>query len=230
MMTALVDHGAAERLAKEIADRIRSLPNATTEPVRAVRREYSKRIAKSPPGFVLSLAVRLLDTAGVPRFTAYELVKHHRGAAASLDRKKLELLGRGLNEWGDVDCFSCYLSGPAWREHQIPDDVVRRWARSRDRWWRRVALVSTVALNSRAQGGTGDAGRTLDICRLLVSDRDDMVVKAMSWALRELSKRDPKSVRDFLDEHQGMIAARVVREVRNKLTTGLKTPKKRFAS
>jgi 3-methyladenine DNA glycosylase AlkD len=52
-----------------------------------------------------------------------------------------------------------------------------------------------------------------------------MVVKAMSWALRELSRRDPDTVRDFLDEHDNILAARVKREVANKLETGLKNPK-----
>ena len=86
-------------------------------------------------------------------------------------------------------------------------------------------MVSTVALNNKARGGDGDTGRTLMICKMLVADRDDMVVKALSWALRELSKRDPKSVRTFLREHD-VLAPRVVREVNSKLKTGLKNPRK----
>jgi 3-methyladenine DNA glycosylase AlkD len=62
---------------------------------------------------------------------------------------------------------------------------------------------------------------------MLIADRDDMVIKAMSWALRELSKRDPNAVRRFLNERHDVIAARVMREVRNKLSTGLKNPKQR---
>ena len=50
-----------------------------------------------------------------------------------------------------------------------------------------------------------------------------MVVKALSWALRELVVRDPGAVRTFLDEHD--LAARVRREVTNKLQTGLKQPR-----
>jgi 3-methyladenine DNA glycosylase AlkD len=49
-----------------------------------------------------------------------------------------------------------------------------------------------------------------------------MVVKALSWALRELSKQDPGSVRQFLRQHNGRLAPRVVREVNSKLQTGLK--------
>jgi 3-methyladenine DNA glycosylase AlkD len=52
-----------------------------------------------------------------------------------------------------------------------------------------------------------------------------MVIKALSWALRELSKRDPSSVKNFLLEQREAVAPRVVREVNNKLKTGLKNPR-----
>ena len=65
------------------------------------------------------------------------------------------------------------------------------------------------------------------MCTRLVADRDDMVVKALSWALRVLSKPDPKSVRKFLAEHRKDLASRVVREVETKLATGVKQARKR---
>ena len=158
---------------------------------------------------------------------AYELVSHHRAALGSLRAEELRRLGRAIDSWGAVDCFGCYLAGPAWRERQVPDALIQRWAASKDRWWRRAALVSTVPLNNKARGGRGDTARTLQICRLLVADRDDMVVKALSWALREAAKRDPKAVQRFVAEHKSILAARVLREVDNKIRTGLKNPKRR---
>jgi len=223
------DVSSSEAFANEIAGRIRALRNAKTDAVRAVRREFSKRLAKSPAPFVIELAMRLLREPAIHRFVAYELVQHHRVAASSLRQKELELFGHGMSEWSEVDCFACYLSGPAWREGQVSDNVIHGWARSNDRWWRRAAIVSTVPLNNKARGGNGDARRTLGVCEMLLGDRDDMVVKAMSWALRELSKRDSQSVERFLDEHREVIAARVVREVNNKLTTGLKNPRNNVA-
>jgi 3-methyladenine DNA glycosylase AlkD len=228
-MEAAIEVPSVEELASEIAATIRALPHSRTVPVRDVRRIYSKRLAKSPTLYVIEVALRLLDEPGIDRFVAYELVQHHRAAMASLDEKQLERFGRGLDQWGEVDCFACYLAGPAWRERQVSDKFIRRWANSRNRWRRRAALVSTVPLNNKARGGTGDTPRTLEVCRLLISDRDDMVVKAMSWALRELSKRDRTAVQRFLAEHQRVLAARVVREVTNKLSTGLKSPRLRSA-
>jgi 3-methyladenine DNA glycosylase AlkD len=136
----------------------------------------------------------------------------------------LEALGEGMDSWWSVDSFARTLSGPAWLRGQVADGRILRWARSEDRWWRRAALVSTVALNMRSHGGTGDVERTLAVCRRLVADYDDMVVKAMSWALRQLVVHDPDAVQQFLEEHEAVLAARVKREVRNKLTTGLKNP------
>jgi len=140
--------------------------------------------------------------------------------------RELEEFGNGMASWDAVDCFSCFLAGPAWQARQVPDSLIHGWARSPDRWWRRAALVATVGLNRAARGGRGEAlgaaRRTLRICRMLVEDRDDMVVKALSWALRELAKGDPRAVREFLAKEP--VAARVAREVRNKLTTGLKNP------
>jgi 3-methyladenine DNA glycosylase AlkD len=137
---------------------------------------------------------------------------------------QVERLGQGIASWEAVDTFACYVAGPAWRERQFDDEVIYRWATASDRWWRRAALVSTVALNCQARGGRVDTARTAAVCRLLVDDRDDMVVKALSWALRELVKRDPQAVAEFIADHRARLPARTRREVATELTTGLKRP------
>jgi 3-methyladenine DNA glycosylase AlkD len=49
-----------------------------------------------------------------------------------------------------------------------------------------------------------------------------MIVKAMSWALRELSKSDRQAVIGFLEDYQDQLHPRVKREVGTKLRTGKK--------
>jgi 3-methyladenine DNA glycosylase AlkD len=204
---------------------IRALPVRNTPHVRAVRRAYSKKLKRADPGFILDLARELVAHYGY-RGVAYELIQAHEGAFRSLGEAELEELGRGIDSWWSVDSFARTLSGPAWRVGQVPDALIHQWARSPDRWWRRAALVSTVALNVRSRGGEGDVPRTLAVCRLLIADHDDTVVKAMSWALRELVVHDPRAVREFLAQHDRALAARVQREVTHKLTTGLKNPRR----
>ncbi len=221
-----LDLGCPQEIASKIDAEMRALPVQNTPAVRAVRRRYSERLRPAEPQFVLEVARELLGRYGY-RSVPYELIRHHPGAFAMLGDSELEELGRGINSWWSVDSFARTLSGPAWLRGQVTDDVIHRWARSQDLWWRRAALVSTVALNVRSRGGHGDLARTLDVCRLLAHDHEDMVVKALSWALRELVAHDPAAVDEFLNQWDEALAARVKREVRSKLATGLKNPRPR---
>ena len=211
--------------AAQLSAEIEALPVKNTPNVRAIRQRYSREWRAASASFVLGVAKELMECYG-HRWLAYELIRGHEGAFGAIGERELELLGRGLDGWSSVDAFARTLAGPAWLRGQVSDALIRRWARSGDRWWRRAALVSTVALNVRSRGGMGDVARTLAVCRILVSDHDDMVVKAMSWALRELVVHDPDAVWAFLEESEGRLGARARREVRNKLTTGLKNPRR----
>ncbi len=207
----------------DIRNGLAAMPAQTVPAMRVLRRAWSRLIDPAPPHVVLELAERLAPAGGWERTVAYELVANHAGAMRTLTPRRLRVLGRGMNSWGHVDTFACYLAGPAWREGQVPDAVIQAWCRSDDRWWRRAALASTVALNLPARGGRGDARRTLAVCQLLLDDRDDMVVKALSWALRALARQDPAAVKAFMARHDGALAPRVKREVSTQLKKGRKS-------
>jgi len=213
-----------KKTAAAIDAEIRALSVLNTASGRAVRRKYSQRLRQARPEFMLNLAQTLINEYG-HRWVAYELIRDHKDTFQHIGKGELEELSRGINSWWTVDSFARTLAGPAWLRGQISDKLIIKWARSKDRWWRRAALVSTVALNIRSKGGQGDVPRTLSICRLLVDDHDDMVVKAMSWALRELVVHDSRAVERFMKKHEKVLAARIKYEVRNKLNTGLKNPK-----
>lgn len=202
----------------------RALSVHKTDTERAICRKYSRLIRDYPPEFVLAFARQLLSTYG-HRWQAYELIAAHKAAFSQLAAVELEELGQGIDSWWSVDAFARTLSGPAWVAGLISDELITKWARSPDLWWRRAALVSTVAFNVRSQGGRGDVMRTLAICQMLVADHEDMVVKALSWALRELVYFNRKAVEDFLREYEQVLAGRVKREVGSKLQTGLKNPR-----
>ena len=213
-----------KHLAFELDKEIKSLSEPNAANLRKVFYKFTAKLKNNSPDFIFDLAKELFDDYG-HRLIAYALIQNHKEALQKVDEKKLYEFGRNLNSWDAADGFAGLLARPAWRHNQISDDLIVSWAHSEDRWWRRAALVCTIALNKRSWGGTGDIPRTLKICRLLAEDKDDMVVKAMSWALRELIKHDAETVRNFLNEYDNVLAARVKREVNNKLTTGLKNPK-----
>lgn len=173
---------------------------------------------------VLALALQTFDSGR--RSLAYELLRAAPRALSAARLSDVRRFASGMTTWSEVDCFGCFVGGVAWRSGRVSDKEIARFASSADRWRRRAALVATVPLNAKSRGATsatGDAARTLAVCVRLLDDRDEMVVKAMSWALRELAKRDPRAVRTFLSAHRERLAARVRREVTNKLTTGRKS-------
>jgi 3-methyladenine DNA glycosylase AlkD len=218
----------SKTVATNLIERLQQLSGRPTHEIRAMRREFSKQLKSATASEVLAVAAKLLESpSNVNRFVAYELILNHKPALANVNARQLEQLGRGIEGWDQTDGFGILLAGPVWQARQISDSEIHKWARSDDRWWRRAALVATVPLNSKSRGGQGDARRTLAVCRMLESDRDPMVVKALSWALRALAKADPQAVRRHVVERGDALPALVRREVRNKLTTGLKNPHNR---
>jgi 3-methyladenine DNA glycosylase AlkD len=212
---------AAAAITAEIA----TLPRRDTAEVRAVRRRWTKTMRTTPAREVLATAASLEATAGqTGKWVAYELIRYHPGAFAEVTEGQIADYAERCASWYAVDAFGTILSGPLWAKGKLPDALIEAWSASDNRWLRRSALVATVGLNAKSSGGPGDAGRTLAICRRLAADSDDMVEKALSWALRELSKRDRSAVEAFMTQMDETLPARVKREVTNKLTTGLKSP------
>ena len=212
-------------LAAALDAELRALPKRRTPSVRPIIKKYAQTCADYSPDQILTLTQLLIQNYQ-ERIVAYELLSYHRPAMSSLGKGELETLGQGINSWWSVDIFARLLAGPAWMKGQIADEVIIGWAESQNFWWRRAALVSTIAFNMRSQGGKGDVKRTIMICRMLACDHEDMVVKALSWALRQLVWVDRAAVEGFLQEYDCCLAGRVKREEHNKLDTGLKNPKK----
>lgn len=207
-------HNFADELRRALDD----LPRRDTPSVRSIRKRYSILFAKESSAEVLRFVRSVLDSASWPeRVVAWEVLASHAAAFGFLNDNLVEEMAQGLSDWGSVDLFGVTVLGQAWRQGLVTDSKILEWARSPDRWRRRLALVATVPLNSRARGGSGDAARTLRVCSLLLGDLDEMVVKAMSWSLRELAKRDPRAVKKFLLKNGEQLPARVKRDVLNKL-------------
>jgi 3-methyladenine DNA glycosylase AlkD len=76
-------------------------------------------------------------------------------------------------------------------------DVVESWIDNPHVWTRRAALVFTLPWAKEKR----DPERMLGWAARLAEDREWFIQKAIGWWLRELSKRDPERVRQFLTEH-----------------------------
>jgi 3-methyladenine DNA glycosylase AlkD len=210
----------------EIGDQMRAdildLPKRDTPSLRAVRKRWSQKLKTADAGDVIAIALKLeRATDQSSKWIGYELIRFHTGAFAAITEAQIADFASRIASWYATDAFGTVLSGPLWAKGRISDALIDGWSRSGDRWLRRSALVATVGRNA----ANADTDATFALCLRLADDRDDMIEKAVSWALRYLSQKDRGAVVAFMAEHGERFRPRVKRELRNKLTTGLKTPK-----
>ncbi|MEA1875274.1 MAG: DNA alkylation repair protein [Bacteroidota bacterium] len=154
----------------------------------------------------------------------YEIIGKDKNLLPYLSLQDVEQLDHNQDNWVSVDTFSSYILGVAWRLGIVTDLEILNKTESSNFWIRRQALVATLGWNQKARGGIGNTGKTLMICLKLMDDHHDMINKALSWALRELTKTDRNSVIDFMEKFDERLHGRVRREVWNKINTGLKNP------
>ena len=117
------------------------------------------------------------------------------------DKKKLfnfylkELKAGNVDNWDLVDVTAPTL-GEYLLQLEDPMTVLNKLAKSKSLWERRVSVVFTFAF-LRA----GDLEPTYEMAERHLGDKHDLMHKAVGWLLREMGKRDPSLLRNFLKEH-----------------------------
>jgi 3-methyladenine DNA glycosylase AlkD len=99
-----------------------------------------------------------------------------------------------VNNWDLVDCSCRDIVGEHLQKRSRK--LLYTFAKSKNLWERRIAIVSTWAFIRK-----NDLKDTFAIATLLLSDTHDLIHKAVGWMLREAGKRDEKMLRAYLDEY-----------------------------
>lgn len=105
-----------------------------------------------------------------------------------------------INNWDLVDLSADKILGEFLslnpRGVNTKENVLQKLATSNNIWERRIAIVATFAFIKKGQFDI-----TIQIAEKLLSDKHDLIHKAVGWMLREVGKRDEKTLTDFLDKH-----------------------------
>ena len=96
-----------------------------------------------------------------------------------------------INSWDLVDSSAPAIVG-AWL-HERSRSPLRRLAKSKVLWERRIAVVATHYFIKR-----DDCDETFRIADVLLNDPHDLIHKAVGWMLREAGNRDRAAERRFL--------------------------------
>jgi len=195
----------------------------TNPPLKEVLKEVRSQTQNYSVGEKIELSKILVQSSIFEcQQLAYEFIGRDKKCLNQLTEKDIDQLGINLDNWVAVDYYAALIVGVAWREQIINTQKIKKYLQSDDVWIRRVGVVATVALNQKARGGHGDPIQTLEICKLVVDDHADMINKALSWALRELAKRDKTPVEAFICQYKDRLHKRVLHEVTHKLEKGTK--------
>jgi 3-methyladenine DNA glycosylase AlkD len=96
--------------------------------------------------------------------------------------------------WATTDAICGALIGPLLLRSPAHRERLRAWSRHRNMWVRRAAIVGLIPCARR--------GEALDevyaIARRLHGDREDLIQKAVGWALREAGKTDMARLERYL--------------------------------
>jgi 3-methyladenine DNA glycosylase AlkD len=96
--------------------------------------------------------------------------------------------------WATTDAICGALIGPLLRRHPDVRVRLRAWSRDRNMWVRRASIVGLIA--SARRGESLDL--VYEIARRLHRDREDLIQKAVGWALREAGKTDMPRLARYL--------------------------------
>lgn len=134
------------------------------------------------------------------RSAAIALLERKWKLLAAADLPWLVELARAGACWAHVDFLVTKAIDPLLEREAAVAPRVTAWACDRDFWVRRVALLAQLRALRR---GGGDFALFARIAAPMLPEREFFIRKAIGWVLREVSKKRPALVRDFLLEHAG---------------------------
>ena len=101
---------------------------------------------------------------------------------------------KNINNWDLVDLSAPNIVG----NYLIQKDksILYKLAKSNNLWEKRIAILSTFEFIKN-----NEFEDTLKISEILLSDKHDLIHKAVGWMLREIGKRNQKIEEQFLKKH-----------------------------
>ena len=109
-----------------------------------------------------------------------------------------------INNWDLVDCSAPQIVGGYLLDRGR--EPLYELARSASLWERRIAVLAIFTFIRH-----GQFGDSLAIARLLLSDREDLLHKAVGWMLREVGKREQSVLEGFLREQSRVMPRTMLR-------------------
>ncbi len=156
---------------------------------------------------LIDVATLLKSEIHEERLVALLILVHQFKSDEMMQRRIYEFYLKNtkyVNNWDLVDLSADKIVGVYLLDK--PKIVLQKLSKSNNLWERRIAMVSTY--NFIKNNEFDDA---LAIAENLISDKNDLIQKAVGWMLREVGNRDMEVELEFLNKHyknMGRVALR----------------------
>jgi len=115
-----------------------------------------------------------------------------------------------ISNWAACDTFCNHTVGAFIEKYPEYLSVLKKWAKSDNRWMRRAAAVSLILKD------------IFEIADILLLDTDDMVQKGYGWMLKEASKINQEKVFNFVMKNKKNMPRTALRYAIEKMPKELK--------
>jgi 3-methyladenine DNA glycosylase AlkD len=142
------------------------------------------------------------------RMAATMLLDLHVQSLGRSDLDMLERLIRDSKTWALVDVLAGDVTGKINLEHSISRRL-DRWARDDDFWLRRSSLLADLIPLKRG-AAFGPFAKRAD---RMLDEKEFFIRKAIGWVLREMSKKRPDEVYEWIAPRTHRVSGVTLREV-----------------
>lgn len=185
--------------------------------IRGTTKKYAK-------GIPLEGLLTLMDTLWKfkifePRMAAVQIMEiYSKKGNIDVALEKISGWIDDIDTWSLLDplCVVC-LGTLRIRDSKKIDRAIKPWRKSENFWRRRATILPFVHLCKKSFYKEEYLDGILDAMKPHLTDNEFFVGKAVGWVLRELSKREPKAVRAFIDEYRDVATKLITREGSKKL-------------
>lgn len=115
-----------------------------------------------------------------------------------------------INNWDLVDSSADKILGDYFFDKDR--SPIYKLSKSKDLWENRIAVLSTFAFIRK-----GDFKDCIHFSEMYLTHPHDLIHKATGWMLREIGKRNPKELLNFLDSHNKKMPRTMLRYAIEKL-------------
>lgn len=166
----------------------------TVPDIRNVAKRYYLQISLNGIKELINSEIHEIRLTGYLILT-YKYEKESKQEKEILVNFYLENLS-GANNWDIVD-LSCYkILGSYLIDNPQKRYILYKLVNSSNLWEQRISIVSTLAFIR-----VNDFTDTLNISKILLNNKHDLIHKAVGWMLREVGKRDINILKKFLKEN-----------------------------